>query len=309
MKNNISPVISVVVPVYNAEQYLHQCIDSILNQTFTDFELILVDDGSQDNSGAICDQYAEKDNRIIVIHQENKGQAAARNVAISKAKGEWIHFVDSDDLIHPQMLEILYTAAMNEKCDMSVCMRVSQDKLPLNFFQEQQLNVCTININEVTLKKLFFSDTSSYWVVWAKLIKKAIVASNLFTEGKIFEDNAVVCKWLYDANKIAMCNNVMYFYRTENSSTVRSAFSIKKLDYLWALEEQILFYKHLRYEDMIKLVINTHIDFAISKLKFIENSKQLRIYKYKITSFYLKNNLLKHLTKDNFKTLIKIVRL
>ena len=100
------PKISVIVPVYNVEKYLRECLDSILVQTFTDFELILVNDGSQDSSGAICDEYAGKDKRITIIHQENQGQAAARNNAIAIAKGEWIHFVDSDDVIHPQMLEI-----------------------------------------------------------------------------------------------------------------------------------------------------------------------------------------------------------
>ena len=114
------PKISVIVPVYNVEKYLCECIDSILTQTFTDFELILVDDGSQDNSGKICDEYANKDHRITVIHQENQGQASARNNALAIAKGEWVHFVDSDDLIHPQMLEILY-ATVDETTQISMC--------------------------------------------------------------------------------------------------------------------------------------------------------------------------------------------
>ena len=114
------PKISVIVPVYNVEKYLLECVDSILAQTFTDFELILINDGSQDNSGAICDEYADKDSRIAVIHQENQGQAAARNNAIVIAKGEWITFVDSDDLIHPQMLEILFNA-VDETTQISAC--------------------------------------------------------------------------------------------------------------------------------------------------------------------------------------------
>ena len=97
------PEISVIVPVYKAEAYLHACIDSILSQTFSGFELILVDDGSPDNCGAICDDYAARDSRVRVIHQENQGQAAARNRALAAAKGEWVCFVDSDDAVHPQM--------------------------------------------------------------------------------------------------------------------------------------------------------------------------------------------------------------
>ena len=101
------PEISVIVPVYKAEAYLHACIDSILSQTFSDFELILVDDGSPDGCGAICDDYAARDSRVRVIHQKNQGQAAARNHALAAAKGEWVCFVDSDDAVHPQMLECL----------------------------------------------------------------------------------------------------------------------------------------------------------------------------------------------------------
>ena len=108
------PEISVIVPVYNTEQYLHRCVDSILAQTFTDFELILVDDGSPDNSGAICDEYAGKDQRIHVIHQSNGGRGLVRNAALNwiqtNSDSKWIAFVDSDDWIHPQYLEVLFFA-------------------------------------------------------------------------------------------------------------------------------------------------------------------------------------------------------
>ena len=109
------PEISVIVPVYKAEAYLHACIDSILSQTFSGFELILVDDGSPDNCGAICDDYAARDSRVRVIHQKNQGQAAARNHALAAAKGDWVCFVDSDDAVHPQMLERLRQAAAERR--------------------------------------------------------------------------------------------------------------------------------------------------------------------------------------------------
>ena len=104
---NITPKISVIVPVYNAEKYLHRCIDSILSQTFTDFELLLINDGSKDSSGAICDEYAAKDNRVRVFHKENGGASSARNLGLDNAKGEWIAFVDSDDLLEVNMLNHL----------------------------------------------------------------------------------------------------------------------------------------------------------------------------------------------------------
>ena len=114
------PEISVIVPVYKAEAYLHACVDSILSQTVSNFELILVDDGSPDGCGAICDDYAARDSRVRVIHQKNQGQAAARNHALAAAEGEWVCFVDSDDAVHPQMLECLRKAAAESGADMSM---------------------------------------------------------------------------------------------------------------------------------------------------------------------------------------------
>ena len=115
------PKISIIVPVYNTEKYICRCIDSILAQTFSDLECILIDDGSSDNCPAICDDYAKKDNRIIVIHQENKGASAARNAGLDKAQGEWIGFVDSDDWCDPEMFGFLYENAIKHDADVSMC--------------------------------------------------------------------------------------------------------------------------------------------------------------------------------------------
>ena len=131
-----APSISVIIPVYNCEEYLETCVDSIQNQTFTDFEIILVDDGSPDNSGKICDILAEKYNNIIALHQENQGQAAARNNGVKIAHGEWLHFVDSDDLIHPQMLQSLYSAAIKNNVKLAMCSAVQDEKVPGDFYAE-----------------------------------------------------------------------------------------------------------------------------------------------------------------------------
>ena len=118
-------LISVVVPIYNVEKYLNRCVDSILNQTFTDFELILVDDGSPDNCGKICDEYAEKDNRVRVIHKPNGGLSDARNAgiewALKNSDSEWITFIDSDDWVHPNYLEFLLQAAEKNNTSVSIC--------------------------------------------------------------------------------------------------------------------------------------------------------------------------------------------
>ena len=130
--------ISVIVPVYNADLYIKDCIESILRQSFRDFELILVDDGSLDRSGEICDAYEKKDSRIRVIHQTNQGQAAARNHAIKIAKGEWVCFVDSDDLIHPNMLKSLLHAAIETGSNISACDRLEAATCPDVFMDSKR---------------------------------------------------------------------------------------------------------------------------------------------------------------------------
>lgn len=129
------PEISIIVPVYQAEAYLTDCIDSILNQTFQDFEVLLVDDGSPDHCGEICEDYARKDGRIRVIHQTNQGQAAARNHAMAIARGRWLCFVDSDDAVHPQMVELLYRQVKEGNAAVSMCAMLESAALPENFLR------------------------------------------------------------------------------------------------------------------------------------------------------------------------------
>ena len=125
------PVISVIVPVYKVEPYLHRCVDSILSQTYTDFELILVDDGSPDNCGAICDKYAKLDSRIHVLHKKNGGLSSARNAGIdwvfANSDSQWFSFIDSDDWVHPQYLELLYQAVKAYEVRISQCLHIETD--------------------------------------------------------------------------------------------------------------------------------------------------------------------------------------
>ena len=131
------PLISVIVPVYKVEKYIHKCVDSILTQTFPDFELFLVDDGSPDNCGKICDEYAEKDNRVIVIHKENGGLSDARNVAIDRAKGDYLTFIDSDDYVSENHLETMYNALTETDSDIAIAniTSFSEDKYNDEFYR------------------------------------------------------------------------------------------------------------------------------------------------------------------------------
>lgn len=231
------PEISIIVPVYNVEKYLIPCIDSILAQSFPDFELILVDDGSTDSCPDICDEYAMLDNRITVFHQKNQGQSVARNVGITKARGKWICFIDSDDIAHPQMLELLQRAIQDTGARISMCSAVEDDTPPRCFTAEANASYSAHIVDETYLLNLFENKAYRPWTVWAKLIDREILVKYSFAPGKFFEDNAVVCKWLMEAETVCDTDACLYFYRVNPNGTTKSAFNINMVDQLWALRE------------------------------------------------------------------------
>lgn len=235
------PIISIIVPVYNAEKYIHRCIDSILCQSFSDFELILVDDGSPDNCGTICEEYAAKDKRILVLHQENRGQAAARNRALDMARGEYIAFVDSDDWVHPRYLEVLLRNAEANRADISVCgHRKVTDMVP---FQEAgTLSADCLSGEEFVRLGLTGQIPNRVWLLWDKLFRRECFEGIRMPVGRINEDNATVYKVLYEADRVAFCDVPLYFYFFNESSTVNQAFRKKHLDWLLVPEEMIRYF-------------------------------------------------------------------
>ena len=176
----MEPLISIIIPIYNAEKYIERCIESIQKQTYSNLDIILVNDGSTDSSALICDKYANTDKRIQVIHKENKGAYEARNTGLKLAKGEYIAFVDSDDHIHPDMISSLYQAIIREKTICSMCkgLRAYNDTV----IEKPDNNTTTILNQEEIIKRLFSGDSDyvQYAVVWNKLIKKEIIDNILF---------------------------------------------------------------------------------------------------------------------------------
>lgn len=209
-----TPLISIIIPVYKAEKYLHCCVDSVLAQSFTNFELILIDDGSPDNSGTICDEYAKQDRRIKVFHQENQGVSAARNLGIEQAKGEWIAFIDSDDWVENTMYEEMYHAASLANADIAGC----------NFWEILPTHASVIN-TFYTSQSLFLADiiSSNWGVVWKLLIKKY-----LFTDYKIRfpqnlnggEDYLVCVQLLVKAKQTICINKPLYHYNRCNGQSI-----------------------------------------------------------------------------------------
>lgn len=286
-------IVSIIVPVYNTEQYLRKCIDSILEQTFSDFEIILVDDGSTDSSGNICDEYANKDSRVRVIHQKNQGQAAARNYAVGIARGKWITFVDSDDVIHPQMVYELYHAVISENAQISMCGCMENQQLSIDFFSLRNPVFHEREIDEAYLEKLFHQDKYLYWAVWGKLIDRKILLEYPFEKGRIYEDNAIICKWLVAAGKCVYTEEKLYFYYINSGGTTKSEFRLKQLDYLWALETQLAFYRQLQYTKMRVVVGNVYIYellyFQSEVQKKLGDRKTARKLKCKLKKFFIMN--------------------
>ena len=223
-------LVSVIVPVYNMEQYLEKCIDSIINQTYKNLEIILIDDGSEDSSGQICDRYAARDKRIKVIHQENHGLAASRNIGISVSSGEFIMFVDSDDYIDAETVQLLYEQSKKYCADISICGFKYTDKNGKIWDSEP------VTINEGIVSKRdfwehFYSDTRIFYVtLWAKLFRRSVWNGVTLPPGKLHEDEFAVYHLIENANTIAVSKKPMYYYVQSDSSIIRAKFTVKNLD-------------------------------------------------------------------------------
>ena len=208
--------ISIIVLVYNVEQYLENCIESILNQTFKDFELILVDDGSTDNSGKICDIYEKKDTRIKVIHKNNGGLSSARNTGLDIACGKYIGFVDSDDSIHPKMYEVLYNLIKNHKSDISCCNYKRTYDISCKEHEELNLNEVIEMSNIEAIEKLYDKEIGVRLVIACnKLYCKSLFDKIHYKVGRLHEDEFMAHRILYNSKKITYVDNELYYYLQE----------------------------------------------------------------------------------------------
>ena len=241
-------LVSIVVPVFKVEQYLSRCVDSILNQTFKDFELILVDDGSPDKCGQMCDEYAKTDNRIHVIHKKNGGLSDARNAGIEwcieNSNSEWVTFIDSDDWIHPKYLEVLYKSAIRHNSSISVCGNKKTDRfLPFD-------DINDFEVSNMSTAKLFSEYHLEAVVAWGKLYKKEYFADVRYPLGRIHEDEFVTYKLLFQNKTISFVNLPLYFYYENAQSIMHSKWSVRKLDIIYAFKQQYEFFKKFNNEQL-----------------------------------------------------------
>lgn len=220
------PKISVIVPVYNAEIYLPECLDSLLNQTFSDIEIICINDGSSDNCAQILADYAKKDSRIKIITQTNKGVSIARNSGLDIASGEYISFIDSDDFVSTCFLEDLFNAIQNTGSDISGCdYKKIKNSGNTTVAKSRTKPKVYPNALEVLLNQRNFI----HFNVWNKLYKRKIIGDIRFAEGLYFEDNIFNCCVFANADKFCWISDKLYAYRLTHNSIMRSPFSIKKI--------------------------------------------------------------------------------
>lgn len=235
------PVISVGVTVYNLEKYIEKCIRSILNQSFSQFELIIVDDGSTDNSRIICEELAQRDKRIKYIFQENGGVSAARNKALEHFSGRYFLLVDGDDTLHPDMLQRLYNLCIEHNAEIATCRLVSVGG-ETNMIPENDPKIQVLD-NKAAIKRLFNNEFTGFGLC-NKLIKREIFENEKFPVNRRFEDAALQYRLLFKANKIIMTNEILYYYLIHEESTTRAkmqSYSTERFDIIINFEESYQF--------------------------------------------------------------------
>lgn len=292
------PQISIIVPVYNMEHYLRQCLDSISSQTFENWECILVDDGSKDSSGDICEDYAKRDARFRVVHRENGGLSAARNTGMRHAKGIYTGFIDSDDWVEPTYLQTLYDLITSTGCDMVQIGFIDEYK---GFSKNRNLvkTPARINRKELASKLVRGSEVPNY--VWNKLFRSELIGPD-FPEGISFEDIYIFNIWLGKIQSAFLSTEPLYHYRRRKGSIMNSRYSASRIDYLNGLIQRKKVMQALEPEaisdsEALALIWNAAIDSAKTIARYESDADQRK------TSLLQISRLVKDFPKPTRKAL------
>lgn len=263
--------ISVIIPIYNVEKYLSKCIDSVISQTYSNLEIILVNDGSTDSSGRICDEYEKLDKRVKVIHKENGGLSDARNYGIEASTGDYIAFLDSDDWADKKLYMTLYKNIKKNHADISICnfKKYYSDK----DIEKQELNEVKCYSNIEALERLYCNDAVIMVVAWNKLYKRKVIGDLRFPVGKIHEDEYLTPMIIYNANKISYINNELIYYRQRENSIMNKKFNVKRLDYLYVLESRMKFFKENMLDELYEKNVCTYLEKVMEFYFLIKNSE------------------------------------
>ncbi|UOY06093.1 glycosyltransferase [Muricauda sp. SCSIO 64092] len=312
--------ISIIVPVYNAERFLKRCVDSILNQTYGNFELILINDGSTDSSGHICNEYSAKDKRVLVINQKNQGAATARSAGLDKCSGDFIGFVDSDDWMHPKMLEIMMGVALKENLDIVECDIIETKNDQVEFPEINTYNYRIENYLEA-IKRIIKNTQFSNW---RRIYSRSVIGNYRYTLNKTSEDVFLTIDIVKKVDKLAYIDAKLYYYYYNESGTTHSAYSIDKLDSVEAglyvqktinenekdSELLMITQKHILGKLLMhykKLNYNAEVDPSYHYRNKIKGLIQKNYFKDKGHHIYLK--LANYLSIKQFEKLLKLNQL
>ncbi len=252
-------LISIIIPIYKIEDCLERCLNSVLNQTYSNLEIILVDDGSPDRCPAICDEWAKRDKRIRVIHKHNAGVSAARNTGLDIAVGEYILFVDGDDYVAQNIVERLYEAVKNSGAEIALCdFKKGTDAAAAFCEKEEEPEVID---KKTALARMYDNDHSAfqYVVPWGKLYQRSLFDGIRYPSGKIFEDMYITHLLINRCNKIAVLNGKYCYYYQRKDSIVNRSYDVRKLDYLDALADRIVFFKKHDYTKLAEVAYDEYL--------------------------------------------------
>ncbi|MEW9501068.1 glycosyltransferase family 2 protein [Jeotgalibacillus marinus] len=291
----MKPIISIIVPVYNVENHLRKCLDSLLAQTLTNFEVIVVNDGSTDRSGKICDEYSVKDMRIKVIQKENGGLSSARNVGIKAAEGQYIGFVDGDDRIDVNMYENLYRQSIDTKSDISVC--TLGREIDGTLVNEEKEKLVKEMDNVEAMRELFKGDLYRFSVC-NKLFKKHCFENVQFPEGRIHEDLSTTYRLFANSNKTVFNNHIGYIYVKRKDSILTSQFSEKRLDSFTGWNE-ILLFMNKKYPQLYSEILAAFTFWCVDNMYYIINQVETKEKKREYLNVIQKN------VKKNYISIMK----
>lgn len=233
------PLITVIVPIYKVEAYLRKCVDSIINQTYRNLEIILVDDGSPDQCGVICDEYVLKDDRIRVLHKENGGLSSARNAGMKVMKGKFVTFIDSDDYVSPYYVEHLFNALHKSNSDMAISRFIEvEEGEKIQLDQNSGLSGLTNLGRKETFGKLLYQDKIDISAC-GKLYKSELIKGLEYPVGKLYEDIPVTSAYIFKCRLISIISNADYFYLQRKASIQYQSFNIKKMDAIYHIETMV----------------------------------------------------------------------
>ena len=258
------PLISVIMPVYKAQAYLERSVGSIRNQTYRNLEIILVDDGSPDQSGEMCDRLAQEDSRIRVLHVKNGGPASARNAGLDAMTGEYVTFVDSDDDIIPEMFRNLFDLCMEHQADVVCCGTVKvNDQGPCGYFNENLDDFLILNKKEAVRELLENSRVTDS--LWDKLYHRSIFDGLRMIEGVLYEDFDILCQCIHRANRVVYTGKPMYHYYLSQNSVMRSAFKVKQFDIMDMSRKRLVFLQQ-EYPEFMDVARSKHVELGLEML-------------------------------------------